>query len=146
MTRPSFRHIFIAFLLIITGLILLYRPAVDKSSAPQPSPTAVPSLPSRPVMLTIDFGDRKTYSATSDISASASAFSLLQAVAARQNLSLTFRDYSFGTLVESVGGLKNTSQKAWVYFINGKSPDIGADKYLLSPGDKVEWKYLKPSL
>jgi hypothetical protein len=146
MKQHSTRHFLVAFLLITTGLILLYRPAVYNSFAPPPLPSPSPSPVPHSAALTIDFGNRKTYSITQDIPATTSAFDLLQIVSSRQNIPLTFKSYSFGTLVESIDGLKNTPQKAWIYFVNGQSPNVGADKYLLQPGDKVDWQYIKPNL
>lgn len=29
----------------------------------------------------------------------------------------------------------------WIYKVNGKMPDYGCSKYILSPGDKIEWIY-----
>ncbi len=29
----------------------------------------------------------------------------------------------------------------WVYLVNGKSPSVGCDRYVLQPGDRVEWVY-----
>jgi hypothetical protein len=44
----------------------------------------------------------------------------------------------------TIGGKTNTKDKVWIYLINGKSGDMAADKYILKPEDKIEWKYLKP--
>lgn len=55
---------------------------------------------------------------------------------------ITVKKYSFGSLVESVDGLANgTDKKYWVYYVNGKTADVGADQYKLQPGDVVEWKF-----
>lgn len=52
------------------------------------------------------------------------------------------KEYSFGTLVESIDEVKNgESGKYWVYFVNGKMADVGADQYKLLKGDKIEWKW-----
>ena len=29
----------------------------------------------------------------------------------------------------------------WMYCVNGEFPNVGASSYILSPGDRVEWKY-----
>jgi hypothetical protein len=137
------RHFLIAFILIVSGLILIYRPAAHHPSSPLPPPSPSPAYYSS--TLTIDYGDRKSFSYTQDLPASTSAFSLLQIVTSRQNIPLSFKTYSFGTLVESINNLPNTAQRAWIYFVNDKSPNIGADKYILAPGDKVDWRYIKPA-
>ena len=43
------------------------------------------------------------------------------------------------------GGTENTKDLSWIYFVNGKSGEVAADKYELKNGDKVEWKYMKPN-
>lgn len=48
---------------------------------------------------------------------------------------------SFGVMVNSINGLKATSSEFWLYSVNGKTPDVGADKYVTKTGDKIEWKY-----
>jgi hypothetical protein len=57
---------------------------------------------------------------------------------------ITYKTYSFGTMVESINGLKNTPELAWIFYVNGQSASVGADQYQLQPGDVVEWKYVKP--
>lgn len=54
---------------------------------------------------------------------------------------VTVKSYDFGSLVQKVGNHENSSTKAWIYFVNGKSGEVAADKYELKSGDSVEWKY-----
>jgi hypothetical protein len=77
---------------------------------------------------------------TSDYIASQSALAQLQS----SGVPISIKSYSFGTLVESINTVKNTKDKSWIYFVNGASASVGADKYILSPGDTIEWKYIKP--
>ena len=74
-----------------------------------------------------------------------SAFGLLQKVTQANNISLTFKTYDFGTLVESINNKPNTSDLSWIYYINNNSASVGADKYILQPQDVIEWKYIKPT-
>lgn len=74
------------------------------------------------------------------------AFEALQLAAQQQNLELKTKQYDFGIFVESIGGIENSKEQAWIYFVNGKVAEVASDKYLLKAGDVVEWKYIKPSL
>lgn len=52
------------------------------------------------------------------------------------------KTYSFGSLVESIDGLANgTDKKYWIYYVNGQTAEVGADQYTLKAGDVVEWKF-----
>jgi hypothetical protein len=84
------------------------------------------------------------YSVSLSLSDPQTALSLLTTAAKLQSLKLTTKQYDFGVLVEAIGDLANTSDKSWIYFVNGNSASVGADKYIVNPGDVIEWKYVKP--
>lgn len=71
-------------------------------------------------------------------------FDLLTKVSEKNGIPIESKQYDFGIFVESIGGYKNTNEKAWIYFVNGKSGQVSADKQQVSPGDLIEWKYIKP--
>lgn len=94
------------------------------------------------VTVSIDFGTTaKTYR---DIDAS-TAFDALKESVKRDNITLSGKQYDFGYLVERIGDKTNTKEKSWLYFVNGTAGDVASDKKILNPGDRVEWKYVKPS-
>jgi LAS superfamily LD-carboxypeptidase LdcB len=98
------------------------------------------------VSLQIDFGDGKTTSFEKVLTGQEqTAYSLLTAAAEDKNLDLQTQEYDFGVFVKSINGYESTADKAWIYFVNGESGTIAADKYKLAPGDKVEWKYIPPT-
>jgi len=72
------------------------------------------------------------------------AFSVLKAYLDKNTISYTTKSYDFGIFVESINGKVSGSDMAWIYYVNGQSGSVAADKYLLKPTDKVEWKYEKP--
>ncbi len=74
----------------------------------------------------------------------ATAFSLLESVAEEEEIKVTTKQYDFGIFVESIGGVENTKERAWIYFVNGKSGEVASDQYKLSSGDVVEWRYIEP--
>jgi hypothetical protein len=48
---------------------------------------------------------------------------------------------SFGVMVRSINGLKNSDKEFWLYSVNDKQPDVAADKYITKIGDKIKWEY-----
>jgi len=45
------------------------------------------------------------------------------------------------SFVEEVRDRISNNDKAWIYYVNGKSGEIASDKYILKTGDQVEWRY-----
>lgn len=117
------------------------------SSKEKSSPSITPTVEvQRSAKLSIIFGDRENIEYTFDIDRTdLTVFdSLKQAVEAKE-IKMEITKYDFGVFVKSIDGRVSTSKKSWIYFVNGKSGSIAADKYALSAGDVVEWKYLTPS-
>jgi hypothetical protein len=48
---------------------------------------------------------------------------------------------SFGPYVSQIGRLPGEGASGWVYKVNGVSPPVGADAYVVKPGDEVLWYY-----
>jgi hypothetical protein len=66
------------------------------------------------------------------------AFDLLE----RSGLELETKQYDIGALVESIDSVENgQDNKYWIYYVNGESPILSADKMELRAGDKVEFKF-----
>jgi hypothetical protein len=66
------------------------------------------------------------------------AFDLLE----RSGLELETKQYDIGALVESIDSVENVQDnKYWIYYVNGESPILSADKMELRAGDKVEFKF-----
>ena len=53
--------------------------------------------------------------------------------------------YDFGVFVKSIEGRLSTAERAWIYFVNGESGQVGADQYQIYPGDVVTWRYVEPN-
>ena len=96
------------------------------------------------VTLVLDFGEGKVSTYPGVKVSEKTVFSALKKVAGNKNLELKIKDYSFGKLIEQIGDKKNTKEKAWIYFVNGKSGEVAVDKMKVKDGDVVEWKYIKP--
>jgi len=74
------------------------------------------------------------------------AFQALSEAAKTQNIELKTKQYDFGVFVEQIGTIVNTKEKSWIYFVNGKSGTVAADKQSLNAGDTVQWKYMTPTI
>lgn len=85
-------------------------------------------------------GDGKTAGAEE-----ATVYDLLELVTAREKLVLETEAYDFGKLIKAIGDKENTREFAWIYFVNGKSGEVAADRQVVKGGDLVEWKYLQPN-
>jgi len=93
------------------------------------------------VEVRVDFGDEE---AAVELVQAKTAYEALQAAAKNRGWLLQVKNYDFGQLVEAINGQKNTTGKAWIYFINGQPATQAADKQELKAGDAVEWRYEKP--
>lgn len=93
------------------------------------------------VEVRVDFGDEEE---AVELVEAKTAYEALQATAENRDWLIQVKNYDFGSLVEAINGQKNTSDKAWIYFINGQAATQAADKQELKAGDVMEWKYEKP--
>jgi heme/copper-type cytochrome/quinol oxidase subunit 2 len=71
-------------------------------------------------------------------------YEALTKIASQQQISVQTKQYDFGVFVEAIAGKENTKDKTWIYFVNGKSGEVAADKYTLKQNDTVEWNYITP--
>ena len=64
----------------------------------------------------------------------------------REEGKINFKDKTYsgmGKLIKEINGIKNSSEKNWIYYVNGKKATIGVSNYQIKPGDVVSWKYEK---
>jgi hypothetical protein len=121
---------FLLFLTLVTLFLSVFI-AVDAPRLNKPTPKAASQIDTNTIALKATQKNQ-------------TPFSLLNEFARQKAIILKTKAYSFGTLVEAIGNRKNTKEKAWIYFVNNVSGNVAADKYLLKPGDLVEWKYIAP--
>jgi hypothetical protein len=65
----------------------------------------------------------------------------LEAASAVSELFYRMETASFGTYVAQIGRRAAEGPSGWVYKVNGVSPPVGADAYVLEEGDEVLWYY-----
>lgn len=138
---------FIALLAVAAGQFILQQQpnlnlknVLDRSAfIPQSvSPTVTPAVLEQSI--SIDFGDGSKV--VGKVMAQ-TAYDALQKLASEKKMTVEFKEYKYGLIVDSIGQKKNSKEFAWMYFVNGKPGQIAADRYVVYPGDKIEWKYEK---
>lgn len=140
------KKLLLTVFLVITaaagGAVFVSRSIVIPQQAVQvPSRETLRERPIPRVTVMIDDGERvATYSG---IEAS-DAFAALSKTAQANGIALETKTYDFGIFVESIGGKRNTSERAWIYYVNGISGNVAADKKQVTAGDRVEWRYVRP--
>jgi hypothetical protein len=134
----------VAVWLTLFGKIRLSPPKSTGLSENQETQTAVPQ---NKVFLTITFAPDSEidYEKQLDMASSTSVFDLLKEALDARQITYETKTYNFGVFVSSINGQVSGSDKAWIYFVNGQSAQVAADKYVLKPQDVVEWKYIEPN-
>jgi len=75
--------------------------------------------------------------------ATQSAYQALVITAKKNDMEVEAKEYKYGMRVTKIGDTANSSDHYWTYSVNGKPGQIAADRYVIHPGDKVEWVYKK---
>jgi hypothetical protein len=131
----------ILIVLIILAAFFIFSSKTLFVRSPVTTVIKTNTLPS--ISVTLDTGS--TIATVSGVNAQ-NAFQALSEAARKRNLKLTTKQYDFGVFVEQIGTIANTKEKSWIYFVNGKSGTVAADKQSLNTGDTVEWKYMTPTI
>lgn len=50
------------------------------------------------------------------------------------------KQFSFGAMVEGIGGVTPDAKHFWKLYINGQASSVGADQLQTHDGDVIEWK------
>jgi|GEM_PF-2986286 len=62
--------------------------------------------------------------------------------AQRGTFSFSGKEYvGLGFFVETINGRAAGGGKYWILYVNGKSSNLGVSQALVSPGDRIEWRY-----
>ncbi len=68
----------------------------------------------------------------------------MRVYASSSSFTFTGRDYpSLGFFVDSIEGKSSEGGNNWMLYIDGKLSPKGASSALVSPGERVEWRYEK---
>lgn len=70
------------------------------------------------------------------------AFDLLKKVSEEASFKIKTSQYEYGIFIEAIGGVENGQDgKYWLYYLNGQMPSVAADKQLVKPGDRLEFRF-----
>lgn len=98
----------------------------------------------QPIKVVVDYGDLQKTETELQPKDGMTAFSALEEASKKDNVEVASTQYDFGVMVNSIGAYKGGDDgKYWMYYVNSKVPEVGADQYNVGPGDVVEWKFEK---
>ncbi len=139
----------IAVAIIFVGFIFTWFKLLGNLNPSQNNVSENPSVSTTPaekfkVDLSIDNGSGKVTSYEGiEVSGNDTVYSVLIKKMNETGSSVTTKSYDFGLMVESISGIKATTDHFWSFSVNGQPGNVAADKYILKNGDKVEWNYTK---
>lgn len=131
------KYLLLALVLVLIGVGFFYT----KNSSSLPSQK---NISQDQVTLTIDYGNGKKETASFTPQVGQTAFGILKSFTQEKGIPLDTQQYDFGVFVKTIGMYPSTKDFAWIYFVNGASGTIAADKQEVKSGDTVEWRYTKP--
>lgn len=146
LTTSAALLILISIALFINNNAVLDNPSRINETSELYDPGSQPSQnPEEQVSLLIDFGELGTFDYQAEYQEGQTALSLLLQAAEQRDVQVKTTEYDFGTIVDSIDGMENSSEMAWIYFVNGQSANVGADSYEVGGGDMIEWRYTEPN-
>lgn len=92
----------------------------------------------------IFFGEERIIKHQIKINENTTAYEALVKTLEKEGLEIQTTQYDFGIFINSIDGIKNTNDKAWIYFVNGESANKASDQFILKDEDLLEWKFIKP--
>lgn len=105
-------------------------------------PQGISEAISQTATLIINYGSENPQSFELEIKEESTAFDLLK----KADLAVSYSNSELGVFIESIGGRKNGNEgRYWLYYVNGEMAPVAADKQIIKPGDKVEFKFEKPN-
>lgn len=139
----------VVVVVIVAGIIGLSKGFSKKSSetnlkSSASSNTSQSQSVEQPVKVVVDYGDLQKTETEMPANGEMTAFSALEEAAKKDGVEVITTKYDFGIMVNSIGAYKGGEDgKFWLYYVNSKVPEVGADQYKVKAGDVVEWKFEK---
>lgn len=143
MNKKKALIVFVVFVFVIALVQFLQY---SKSNGQNEKPAESPATQEEKTSSVSIESDNEKISGSYEIGENETAFSMLEKLTGEKGIEIQTQKYDFGIFVKSIMGKESTQDLSWIYFVNGKSGDIAADKFIIKPGDIVEWKHIKPSV
>ncbi len=129
----------------IAGIIVAVSFGWGSVGAPSDSLLATDNS-STTVSLMLDYGDGgiKVYKDIS-VTTGETMLQLLENQSKAATLNFTTKSYAgLGKIVETIGRKTNGEDgKYWQYWVNNQYVPVGAESYVIKPGDVTMWKFIK---
>ena len=107
------------------------------------SPPDSATLDTRPLRLTIEFGDRREpVTGSIEYTENLSVLNLLMAVTSEKRIKVDFRgsgSTAFVTAIDEIRG-GEAGNEYWVFLVNDKLANEGSGTLVVNPGDHVLWR------
>lgn len=131
-----------AFLLLIISAVFYLSSSKNAKVTSQQSLDTNTQIPvEKKATLIIDFGNGETLAYDHSFSAQLTAYDLLKERLAEQEIDLQSETYDFGVMIKSIKGYESKDNTFWLYSVNDQPATVGADKYILSDKDVVQFSY-----
>lgn len=94
------------------------------------------------VLLVVNTGDQTVINSAVPIQSGETVLTVLSRAATEAKLKIETKKYEFGTIVNQLGDkVGGTDGKYWLYSVNGKDANIGADQYKLEGGELISFRF-----
>lgn len=137
--------ILLSLVLLAVVLVIIFSNRFGiKEIVPGPEAPLGVSEIVEPAILIIDDGKDNPKSYEIEVKEETTAFHLLKKVSEAAGFEIKTSQYEYGIFIEAILGVENgQDDKYWLYYLNGQMPPVAADKQLVKPGDKVEFRFEK---
>lgn len=102
------------------------------------SPTPIPEKKVEKIV--VDFGNGQKLEG--EVMAQ-TVYEALRKLSEEKGFAFTEKQFKYGSMITRIGDKENSQKNAWIYSVNGRPGQIAADRYVVYPGDRIEWKYSK---
>jgi len=136
----------IVVIILVADGLLGWKMLMTKGVSGSEPPVVLQPQVKEKVNLVIDNGE-KINNFQIDFKEGMTAFDVLKNKAEELGLNLKTKQYDFGIFIEAIGDKENGQNGLyWMYYVNGELPMVASDKNVIKAGDKVEFKFEKPSM
>jgi len=132
-------------LVIIISVWMIFSDTVSENLPGTISQPVVREAAGQAVLM-IDYGEGESESFTVEMGEGTTAFDLLKDKTGELSINLETKSYDLGIFIEALGERRNGEDgKYWLYYINDEMPMTASDKQPVNSGDKIEFKFQRPS-
>lgn len=147
-------YIFIGILVLLIGGVVVFQSRINRDTSSTISDTessqqrlvTTPNAaqPTRKpkeneVVVDINFGNSLP---VHEYVVAQNAYEALIAAAKKKNYPVETKEFPYGKMIVKVGNQASNTAYYWNYKVNGKNGTVAADRYIIHPGDTVEWQYI----